>query len=250
MASDETFSSMENEPGAENTVAAQQWLADRHHKLNHYINGAWVGPSSAKYIETIGPERGELLAKVADGTAKDTDRAVAAAVAAQPGWVSLDGGERARYLDTIAWQVEKHSGLFSELENLENGKPVKESSDVDVPLVSHHFHLRADWAKAVDGEFPGFESPGVVSQIIPRDFPLLTVSRKLAPALAMGSTVILKPNEFAAATAVLLAQICHEVELPNGVFNLLLGDSKAEKLLEVHPDVKKIEFQARPGLER
>ena len=107
----------------------------------------------------------------------------------------------------------------------------------------------ADWAKAVEGKLSGFESPGVVSQVIPRDFLLLTASRKLAPALAMGSTVILKPDIFASATAVLLAQICHEVELPKGVFNLLLGDSKAEKLLAGHPDVKNIEFQARPGLQ-
>jgi len=238
----EIFSSMEYGPAPESTAAAEQWLAERHHKLNHYINGAWVGPSSAQYFETRSPARNEVLAMVADGTAKDTDRAVAAAQAAQPGWAALSGHERARYLYAIARQVQKHSRLFAVLESLDNGKPIRESRDIDIPLVARHFYHHAGWAQVMERELPGYEPLGVVGQIIPWNFPLLMAAWKVAPALAMGNTVVLKPAEFTSSTAVLLAQVCHDIGLPKGVFNLLLGDGKAGKLLVEHPDVKKIAF--------
>ena len=238
----EIFSSMEYGTAPESTEAAEQWLAERHNKLNHYINGDWVGPSSAKYFETISPARNKVLAMVADGTAKDTDRAVAAAKAAQPEWAALGGHARARYLYAIARQVQKHSRLFSVLESLENGKPIRESRDIDIPLVARHFYHHAGWAQVMDRELPGYEAVGVVGQIIPWNFPLLMASWKVAPALAMGNTVVLKPAEFTSSTAVLLAQICEDVGLPDGVFNLLLGDGKAGKCLVDNPDVKKIAF--------
>ncbi|MFT5140603.1 MAG: aldehyde dehydrogenase (NAD+) [Lysobacterales bacterium] len=238
----EIFKSMDYGPAPESTEAAEQWLKERHNKLNHYINGAWVGPSSAKYFETSAPARDIVLAKVADGTAKDTDRAVAAAKAAQPEWAALTGHQRARYLYAIARQIQKHSRLFSVLESLENGKPIRESRDIDIPLVARHFYHHAGWAQVRDRELPGYEPVGVVGQIIPWNFPLLMASWKVAPALAMGNTVVLKPAEFTSATAVLLAQICDDIGLPNGVFNLLLGDGKAGKCLVEHPDVKKIAF--------
>ncbi len=183
-----------------------------------------------------------MLAKVADGTAKDTDRAVAAAKAAQPAWAALDGHQRARYLYALARQIQKHSRLFAVLESMDNGKPIRESRDIDIPLVARHFYHHAGWAQVRDRELPGFEPIGVVGQIIPWNFPLLMASWKIAPALAMGNTVVLKPAEFTSATAVLLAQVCDEVGLPEGVFNLLLGDGKAGKCLVNHPDVKKIAF--------
>jgi aldehyde dehydrogenase (NAD+) len=238
----EIFSSMEYGSAPESTEAAEQWLAKRHNKLNHFINGSWVGPSSAKYFETASPARNEVLAMVADGTAKDTDRAVAAAKAAQPEWSALGGHGRARYLYAIARQVQKHSRLFSVLESLENGKPIRESRDIDIPLVARHFYHHAGWAQVMHCELPGYEAVGVVGQIIPWNFPLLMASWKIAPALAMGNTVVLKPAEFTSSTAVLLAEICEEVGLPKGVFNLLLGDGKAGKCLVENPDVKKIAF--------
>ncbi len=238
----EIFASMDYGPAPENTEAAEQWLAERNNKLNHYINGSWVGPSSAKYFETRSPARDEVLAMVADGTAKDTDRAVAAAKAAQPEWAALSCHERARFLYAIARQIQKHSRLFSVLESLENGKPIRESRDIDIPLVARHFYHHAGWAQVMDRELPGFEPVGVVGQIIPWNFPLLMASWKVAPAIAMGNAVVLKPAEFTSSTAVLLAQICGEVGLPKGVFNLLLGDGKAGKCLVDHPDVKKIAF--------
>jgi aldehyde dehydrogenase (NAD+) len=138
--------------------------------------------------------------------------------------------------------VQKHSRLFAVLESLENGKPIRESRDIDIPLVARHFYHHAGWAQVMDRVLPGYEPVGVVGQIIPWNFPLLMASWKVAPALAMGNTVVLKPAEFTSATAVLLAEICEEVGLPEGVFNLLLGDGKAGKLLVEHPDVKKIAF--------
>jgi aldehyde dehydrogenase (NAD+) len=238
----EIFANMEYGPAPESAEPAEKWLADRHNKLNHFINGKWVGPSSAAYFETRNPAKGKVLAMVADGTAKDTDRAVAAAKAAQPGWAALGGHRRARYLYAIARQVQKHSRLFAVLESLENGKPIRESRDIDIPLVARHFYHHAGWAQVMDRVLPGYEPVGVVGQIIPWNFPLLMASWKVAPALAMGNTVVLKPAEFTSATAVLLAEICEEVGLPEGVFNLLLGDGKAGKLLVEHPDVKKIAF--------
>jgi aldehyde dehydrogenase (NAD+) len=238
----EIFASMEYGPAPESTEAAEEWLAKKHNKLNHYINGSWVGPSSANYFDTTSPARNSVLAKVADGTAKDADRAVAAAKAAQKDWAALGGHSRARYLYAIARQIQKHSRLFSVLESLDNGKPIRESRDIDIPLVARHFYHHAGWAQVMDRELPGYEAVGVVGQIIPWNFPLLMASWKVAPALAMGNTVVLKPAEFTSSTAVLLAEICDDVGLPKGVFNLLLGDGKAGKLLVDHPDVKKIAF--------
>ncbi|HSM68755.1 MAG TPA: aldehyde dehydrogenase family protein, partial [Xanthomonadales bacterium] len=166
----EIFANMEYGPAPESAEPAEKWLAGRHNKLNHFINGKWVGPSSAEYFETRNPAKGEVLAMVADGTAKDTDRAVAAAKAAQPGWAALGGHRRARYLYAIARQVQKHSRLFAVLESLENGKPIRESRDIDIPLVARHFYHHAGWAQVMDRELPGYEPVGVVGQIIPWNF--------------------------------------------------------------------------------
>jgi aldehyde dehydrogenase (NAD+) len=238
----EIFANMEYGPAPESTAPAEKWLAERHNTLNHFINGKWVGPSSGEYFDTRSPARNQVLAQVADGTAKDTDRAVAAAKAAQPAWAALSGHRRARYLYAIARQVQKHSRLFAVLESLDNGKPIRESRDIDIPLVARHFYHHAGWAQLMERELPGYEPVGVVGQIIPWNFPLLMAAWKVAPALAMGNTVVLKPAEFTSSTAVLLADICEEVGLPPGVFNLLLGDGKAGKLLVEHPDVNKIAF--------
>ena len=238
----EIFESMEYGPAPESTDEAEAWLEKRFRKFNHFINGKWVGPSSGDYFETRSPSRDIVIAQVADGTAKDCDRAVAAAKAAQPAWAALSGHERARYLYAVARRVQKHSRLFSVLESLDNGKPIRESRDIDIPLVARHFYYHAGWAQVMDRELPGHEPVGVVGQIIPWNFPLLMAAWKVAPALAMGNTVVLKPAEFTSSTAVLLAQICDEVGLPDGVFNLLLGDGKAGKNLVNHADVNKIAF--------
>lgn len=238
----EIFANMDYGTAPESTDRALQWYAGREHKLLHFINGEWQPAASGKFFETRNPASGAVLAQVADGDAEDTDRAVAAAAKAAPAWAALSCHERARYLYAIARQVQKHSRLFSVLESLDNGKPIRESRDIDIPLVARHFYYHAGWAQVRDRELPGVQPVGVVGQIIPWNFPLLMASWKVAPALAMGNTVVLKPAEFTSSTAVLLAQICEEVGLPEGVFNLLLGDGKAGQALVAHPDVKKIAF--------
>jgi aldehyde dehydrogenase (NAD+) len=234
--------SMDYGPAPESTELAEQWLADREGTLDHYIGGAWVKPGSGQYFDTSSPARGEVLARVADGEAGDIDLAVKAAGVAQPGWEALGGHGRARFLYAIARQVQKHSRLFAVLESLDNGKPIRESRDIDIPLVARHFYHHAGWAQVMDRELAGYEALGVVGQIIPWNFPLLMAAWKVAPALAMGNTVVLKPAEFTPATAVLLAQVCDEVGLPAGVVNVVQGDHKAGAALVEHEAVKKIAF--------
>ena len=238
----EIFVRMEYGQAPEDREVAELWYGGHHNTLLHYINGEWQEPDSGEYFETSNPACNEVLARVADGNEEDTNCAVAAAMAAAPAWAALSGHERARYLYAIARQVQKHSRLLAVLESLDNGKPIRESRDIDVPLVARHFYYHAGWAQVMEREMPGFQSLGVVGQIIPWNFPLLMAAWKVAPALAMGNTVVLKPAEYTSSTAALLAQICDEVGLPDGVFNLLLGDGKAGAALVEHKDVKKIAF--------
>ncbi len=238
----EIFATMDYGKAPESTAMAERWYANREDTLLHYIGGQWTKPSTGAFFDTSNPARGDVLARVADGDQSDTNAAVAAAASAASAWAALSGHQRARYLYAIARQVQKHSRLFAVLESLDNGKPIRESRDIDIPLVARHFYYHAGWAQVMEREMPGAEPLGVVGQIIPWNFPLLMASWKIAPALAMGNTVVLKPAEFTSSTAVLLAQICEEIGLPAGVFNLLLGDGKAGKALVEHPDVKKIAF--------
>ena len=197
------FASMEYGKAPESTEMAEQWYTDRDHTLLHFIDGQWQQPASGEFFETTNPARNDVLARVADGNQKDTDRAVAAATKAAPAWAALSGHQRARYLYAIARQVQKHSRLFAVLESLDNGKPIRESRDIDIPLVARHFYYHAGWAQVMERELPGYQPLGVVGQIIPWNFPLLMAAWKVAPALAMGNTVVLKPAEFTSSTAVL-----------------------------------------------
>jgi len=234
------FSATDNEPAPDNASLAGEWLAARYHKLNHFINGAWVGPSSAKYIESPGSAHGEVPVRVADGTAKDTDRAVAAARAAQPEWAATGGQERAGFLYAIAREMKKNSGLFAALERLENGEPAGDSRDRDISLAIRVFNHHAARAQLMDCESTAFETVGIVAQIIPRNSPTLVAAWKVAPAMAMGNATVLKPSEFSSCTGVLLAQICKDAGLPGGVFNLLLGDGKVGQHLVNDPDAKRV----------
>jgi len=238
----EIFHTMEYGTATESATAAHQWLASKEHTFDHYINGQWQQPNSKQYFDSTNPANLEHIAKVADGDVADVDSAVAAATKAQKSWQALSGHARAKYLYSIARQIQKHSRLFSVLESLDNGKAIRESRDIDIPLVARHFYHHAGWAQVMDSELPNHEALGVVGQIIPWNFPLLMLAWKVAPALAMGNTVILKPAEFTSATAVLFAQICEEVQLPEGVFNLILGDAKAGQAIVEHKGIAKIAF--------
>jgi aldehyde dehydrogenase (NAD+) len=238
----EKFVSMEYGPALEDPKEALSWL-DRHKRqFGHFINGGWQKPVDGEYFDSADPANGEKLASVAQGSAADIDAAVKAARSAFGPWNSLTPHSRARYLYAMARLVQKHSRRLAVLETLDNGKPIRESRDIDIPLVARHFYHHAGWAQLLDQEFPGYEACGVVGQVIPWNFPLLMLAWKIAPALATGNTVVLKPAEFTPITALAFAEICQEIELPAGVVNIVTGDGRTGEALVKHPDVDKIAF--------
>jgi len=238
----ERFMTMEYGPAPEDPREALAWLDRNGRRFGHFINGTWQAPAAGAYFDTTDPSTGEKLATVAQGSAADADSAVKAARAALPGWQSLTPHARARYLYALARQVQKHSRWLAVLETLDNGKPIRESRDIDIPLVARHFYHHAGWAQLLEQEFPGYTACGVVGQIIPWNFPLLMLAWKIAPALATGNTVVLKPAEFTPLTALAFAHICQEVGLPAGVVNIVTGDGSTGEALVKHPDVDKIAF--------
>jgi aldehyde dehydrogenase (NAD+) len=238
----EKFMTMEYGPAPEDPREAFSWL-DRHARcFGHFINGAWQAPTEGTYFDTSDPSTGKKLATVAQGSAADVGNAVKAARSALPAWQSLTPHARARYLYALARQVQKHSRWLAVLETLDNGKPIRESRDIDIPLVARHFYHHAGWAQLLEQEFPGYAACGVVGQIIPWNFPLLMLAWKIAPALATGNTVVLKPAEFTPLTALAFAQISQEAGLPPGVVNIVTGDGSTGEALVKHPDVDKIAF--------
>ena len=238
----EKFVAMEYGPAPEDPKEVQAWLERHGHRFGHFINGAWQAPTAGEYFETVDPSNGEKLATVAQGSAADIDVAVRAARAAFPKWRGLAPHARARYLYALARLVQKHSRLLAVLETMDNGKPIRESRDIDIPLVARHFYYHAGWAQLLDQEFPECEPCGVVGQIIPWNFPLLMAAWKIAPALATGNTVVLKPAEFTPLTALAFAELCQEAGLPAGVVNIVTGDGSTGEALVKHSDVDKIAF--------
>jgi aldehyde dehydrogenase (NAD+) len=238
----EKFMTMEYGPAPEDPREALAWL-DRHgRRFGHFIAGAWQAPAAGTDFDTADPSSGEKLASVAQGSAGDIDAAVKSARAALPAWQALTPHARARCLYALARQVQKHSRWLAVLETLDNGKPIRESRDIDIPLVARHFYHHAGWAQLLEQEFPGYTACGVVGQIIPWNFPLLMLAWKIAPALATGNTVVLKPAEFTPLTALAFAHICQEVGLPAGVVNIVTGDGSTGEALVKHTDVDKIAF--------
>jgi aldehyde dehydrogenase (NAD+) len=238
----EKFISMEYGPAPEDPREALVWL-DRHgRRLGHFINGDWQAPAEGQYFETADPSSGEALAAVAQGSAADVDAAVRAARSALPVWQALTAHARSRYLYALARQVQKQSRRLAVLETIDNGKPIRESRDIDIPLVARHFYYHAGWAQLLNQNFPGYTACGVVGQIIPWNFPLLMLAWKIAPALASGNTVVLKPAEFTPLTALAFADICREVGLPPGVVNIVTGDGSTGEALVKHPQIDKIAF--------
>jgi aldehyde dehydrogenase (NAD+) len=235
------FGTMAYGPAPEAAAPAHAWLEGHARRFGQFIGGRWSEPGTDTF-ETLNPATGKPIARLTQASAADVDRAVAAARAAQPEWWALGGHGRARYLYAIARQVQKHSRIFAVLESLDNGKPIRESRDIDVPLVARHFLHHAGWAQLMDTELPGRVPVGVIGQIIPWNFPLLMLAWKIAPAVAMGNTVVLKPAEFTSLTALRFAELCEEIGLPAGVVNIITGDGRAGEALVAHPDVDKIAF--------
>ena len=235
----EIFDSMAYGPAPESATEAMAWLANHNHAFGHWINGAFTKPGET--FPSSNPATGKHLAEVTQGTADDVAKAVAAARRAQPKWAALPAHQRARYLYALARLTQKHSRLFAVMETLDNGKPIRESRDIDIPLVARHFSYHAGLAQLLPSEHPGLQPLGVCGAIIPWNFPLLMLAWKVAPALAAGNTIVLKPAEYTSLTALLFAEISREAGLPKGVLNIVTGDGSTGAAL-VDAPVDKIAF--------
>lgn len=231
-------------PAPESESKTRDWLKGHNCRFSHYINGEWQPPKDGKHLTTINPAKSdEVLAEIALGTKDDVDAAVDAAERAFPSWSTLSGHQRARYLYGIARSVAKHARVFAVLESLDNGKPIRETRDIDVPVVIRHFYYHAGWAQTMEHEFPGYHPGGVIAQIIPWNFPFLMLAWKIAPAIAAGNTVVIKPSKSTPLTALLLADVLmNEVHLPPGVVNIITGDSRTGTMLYEHPIPWKVTF--------
>ncbi len=236
------FETMEYGPAPESAELAEQWLAEHASGFDHFIDGRWSPPSEGVRFDSVNPANGRVLGSISQGSSDDVERAVRAAEAAREGWWSEGPHHRARVLYAIARSVQRHARLFAVLESMDNGKPIRESRDLDIPLVARHFYHHAGWAQLLDREFPGMRPHGVVGQVIPWNFPLLMLAWKVAPALAAGNTLVLKPAEYTSLTALLFAQLCDEAGVPPGVVNVVTGDGRTGAALVAHEKVRKVAF--------
>jgi aldehyde dehydrogenase (NAD+) len=231
---------MDYGPSPEGSEHVRAWLEEHASGFGLFINGAFTEPHDL--FDVFNPATGETIACATQGSAPDVDAAVAAARKAQPKWAALSGFERSKHLYALARHVQKRERFLSVLETIDNGKPIRESRDIDIPLVARHFYHHAGWASLIESEFPGTKPVGVCGQIIPWNFPLLMLAWKIAPALAAGNAVVLKPAEYTPLTALAFAAICVEAGLPPGVVNIVTGDGATGAALVAHAGVDKIAF--------
>jgi len=238
----ELFKSMDYGPAPESPAAVQAWLAEHKQSFGLFINNEWITPKGAETYPSYNPATGEKLADTIQAGQKEVDDAVKAAREAFKTWSNTPGQTRARYLYAIARNVQKHHRLLAVLESMDNGKPIRESRDIDVPLLARHFYYHAGWAQLMETELRDYQPVGVIGQIIPWNFPLLMMAWKIAPAISMGNTVVIKPASYTRLSALLFAEVAAEAGLPPGVINVITGSSKAGTMLVTHPDVDKIAF--------
>ncbi|MBK5934371.1 aldehyde dehydrogenase (NAD+) [Rhodovulum imhoffii] len=231
--------SMAYGPAPESPSPALDWIAE-HGRFGCFVAGAFEEPGAT--FETRNPATGEVLAHVTQADADTVARAVAAARAALPGWAGATGHARARLLYAIARLVQKQAKLLAVLETLDTGKPIRESRDIDVPLAVRHFYYHAGLAQLWPEELPGHSPIGVCGQIVPWNFPLLMLAWKVAPALAAGNTVVLKPAEYTPLSALMFAQLCQQAGVPAGVVNIVTGDGDVGERIVAHDGIDKIAF--------
>ncbi|MDW3224085.1 MAG: aldehyde dehydrogenase family protein [Paracoccaceae bacterium] len=243
----EIFETMDYGVAPESATEARNWIADQDGQFGHFIDGSHTAPGQG--FESRNPATGDVLATLSQATQADVDAAVDAARRAQSKWEGLKGHGRARYLYAIARLLQKHSRLFAVLETLDNGKPIREARDIDIPLAQRHFYFHAGMAQLMEEELPDREALGVCGQIIPWNFPLLMLAWKIAPALAMGNTVVLKPAEYTSLTALLFADICRQAGLPKGVVNIVTGDGAVGEMI-VAAEVDKLAFTGSTAVGR
>jgi len=243
----EIFDRMDYGPAPESAAEAMAWLAGKGGRFGCFIDGAFAAPGTT--FESRNPATGEVLAQVTQATQADVDAAVKAARKAQPKWEKLGGHGRARILYAIARMMQKQARLLAVLETLDNGKPIRESRDIDVPLAVRHFYYHAGMAQLMEAELPDRQALGVCGQIVTWNFPLLMLAWKIAPALAMGNTVVLKPAEYTSLTALLFADLCHQAGVPKGVINIVTGDGAVGEMI-VQAQVDKIAFTGSTAVGR
>ena len=215
-----------------------------------FIDGKFISPVKKNYFDTIDPSTNKKIAKVAEATSEDVDNAVKAARKAFKNWSSLSGAERGKYIFRIARLIQERAREFAVIESLDGGKPIRESRDIDIPLAANHFFYYAGWADKLTYAFPNRNPKplGVVGQIIPWNFPLLMAAWKIAPALATGNTIVLKPAETTSLTALKLAEIIRDSGIPNGVVNIITGAGETGAEIVNHPDINKIAFTGSTGV--
>jgi len=233
---------MDYGPAPESRSEADAWLKAHDFSKALFIGGKWQAAASGKTFSVFEPASGKPLAEVSEAGSEDVDAAVKAAQKALPAWKKTSGYERARILYAIGRAMQRHARLFAVLESIDNGKPIRESRDIDVPLAVRHFIHHAGWAQTLEKAYPGYEAAGVAGQIIPWNFPLLMLAWKIAPALAAGCTVVLKPAEFTPLTSLLFAEICARAGVPKGVVNIVQGGGETGAAIVEHPGIDKIAF--------
>ena len=242
------FDTMAYGPAPESNAEALAWLAKHNARFGLWIDGAFTAPGQT--FATQNPATGDILAEVTQGSATELDAAVNAARRAQPKWARLSGHQRAKTLYALARLVQKNARLLAVLETMDNGKPIRESRDIDIPLVARHFSYHAGLAQLLASEHPDLQPVGVCAAVIPWNFPLLMLAWKVAPALAAGNTIILKPAEYTPLTALLFAELSREAGLPKGVLNILTGDGDTGAALVAHPGIDKIAFTGSTAVGR
>lgn len=236
------FETMEYAEALESDKEVRIWLKNHNHNFGHFIGGKFVPSVDKGKFKTFEPATGKLLAEVSQGTKKDVGHAVKAARTSLQKWQKIGGHNRAKHLYALARMVQRHARMFSVLEALDNGKPIRETRDLDIPLVARHFYYHAGLAALQKSEFPNHTPIGVVGQIIPWNFPLLMLAWKIAPALALGNTVVLKPAEYTPLTSLLFAELAHQSGLPNGVLNVVTGDGTTGEFIVEEEGLDKVAF--------
>ena len=237
-----SFDNLDYSEALESSKEAHDWLELNDRRFGQLINGKFISNKDANLIASLDPSNGDLLANIEIASSEQLDLAVEAARKAQPSWESLGGHGRAKILYALARLMQKHSRLISVLETLDNGKPIRESRDIDIPLAIRHFYYHAGCAQLQTKEFSSYQSIGVVAQIVPWNFPLLMLSWKIAPALAMGNTIVFKAAEQTPITAMFFAHICEQAGIPPGVINMINGDGIIGAELAAHKGIDKVAF--------
>ncbi len=236
------FNNLNYGPANEENGVALKWLKNKNHTIESFINGSFHKPKLGKYFESVNPANGKSIAKVGLSTIEDLDFAVESAGTGLKIWQNLSNHERSKKIYALARLIQKNSRLLSVIETLDNGKPIRETRDIDIPLVARHFYHHAGWAQIFDEEFKDYESVGIVGQIIPWNFPLLMLAWKIAPALASGCSIIIKPAELTSLSAIYFAELVLEADIPPGVINIITGDGSTGELIVKHSKINKIAF--------